>query len=191
MMDSNFDMTCRLLEVAEHPPESMESYPAELDGFVQRGYPLTDRHYFLMIQLLNIPSPLEPRLDMMSAIIRHPTFICDPAAAPEQVPFMMGASAYWLREDFFNDQAYRKDPADKRLNGQERNVVRYMDLGAVLMEKGFPFPKRSELDNSSVVTPYVIFFTDQVWKRKNYFDARKVGRSRPPKIAAPDGRVRE
>ncbi len=97
-----------------------------------------NKKYYSVIQLLDACGPWNERLNRVSRIIKDPDFTYDKTPLATFLSVTLANSSYWLEQELFNTSVIKKSLTDKFVNGEQRDHLHLLDIGSVLMDKGFP-----------------------------------------------------
>lgn len=174
MKKNDFITSLRLIDelVIQANSGSINSNKAiqRLKEEIAQGYDVTESNYHLfnaVIQKEGIPQEIS--YPFLKELVSDPSFVLREDQEHESrlsVMFYLAASSYWLRDNLFNEKAVLKAQADSSSMPAERNLIGLLDIGCILLKKGFEFPK----DESSIpeIGPYIntyIQFTKKRYER--------------------------
>ena len=97
-----------------------------------------NKKYFSVIQLLDACGPWNERLDQVSQIIKDPDFTYNESPLASFLSVTLANSSYWLEQELFNTSVIKKSLTDKFVSGEQRDHLHLLDIGSVLIDKGFP-----------------------------------------------------
>lgn len=97
-----------------------------------------NKTYFSVIQLLDACGPWYERLDQTYRIVNDPDFTYSDDPLTLFLPVTLANSSYWLDKELFDASIVKKNRSDKSLNGSQQCHLYLLDIGSVLMDKGFP-----------------------------------------------------
>ena len=97
--------------------------------------------YFRVMQLLDDANPWLPRLNLVRQIVSAPSFIYDEHQNPRPFLRVFLYSAYWLDQELFDTRVIRQRRCHSNLTGSQQAHMRLLDIGHILIEKGFPLEK--------------------------------------------------
>ena len=135
--------------------------------------------YIRITYLLDQIGPFSPRLDSIQDIIQSPDFKYQKEAFPEVLMDTLAQSSYWLHHELFDESyLYRKD--FENLSGMQQIHLKMLDIGAALMDKGFPFQydaKKYNFSGKSEFASYAKSFIEQCHKRRDHLkNSQKLSR---------------
>ena len=130
--------------------------------------------YMYICNLLDQIGPVSPRLDLIHKMIKSPDFIYRKEEHPEMMMKTLAESSYWLDQELL-DESYLYQKEIQKLSPMQQAHLKMIDIGCLLMEKGFPLEYHTE-DFTALgpnqLAPYVQIFVEQCHKRKSFLEKR-------------------
>ena len=131
------------------------------------------KDYIDIIFLSQETGPYTPRLYQMREIIEKPDFRYSKEDGADDMLIVFLGSSYWLDKELLDeDYLYKKD-LPKQHTGMQKVHFLMVDMGALLLKKGFPLEWDWDMLSSGLgmdqVTPYAKAFARQCHKRYDLF----------------------
>ncbi|MDR2902544.1 MAG: hypothetical protein LBU87_05515 [Lactobacillales bacterium] len=120
----------------------MTSVKINLDEFVRQGFNLAHCNYCLFREIIQLQAPFEKRAEMMTLLINHPSFKCDPDENPRGLVLSLALSTYDRRCQMNPPFAYKYE-LNERLDADDTATILTIRLGLLLKEKGFDLSYKS------------------------------------------------
>ena len=163
----SFEQDRLLLEALEAHKKNEEIYSL-LDECVQKGYNPTHDSYSLFNMAIELQEAPEYIAEFMMTIMQHPSFICKKEEMPEWLVSHYAASSYWLDVSLYNDKAYKYASNSRHLNSADARLVKMLDVGVMMMEKGFDLRSGQSDFGKGFGCGCAVFFLRQCVKRYDY-----------------------
>lgn len=132
--------------------------------------------YGQICYLLEELGNFDARFNEIEKIIQSPNFRYEKKDFPEILEDTFLRSSYWLRTELF-DESYLYQTEPSQLQGEQHAHIRMLDVGATLIDKGFPLeyhPEQYQKKGPDVLAPYVKAFSEQCHKRHDFLTAKPV-----------------
>ena len=131
------------------------------------------KDYIDIIFLSQEPGPYMPRLCRMREIIQKSDFRYSKEDGADDMAYAFLGSSYWLDKELLDeDYLYKKDLPKQHTVMQKVHFL-MVDMGALLLKKGFPLEWDWDILSSGLgmdqVTPYAKTFAKQCHKRYDLF----------------------
>lgn len=129
------------------------------------------RKYYQVCLLVDEQGPWEPRLDKIRAIIQQPDFEYKKEYGADIAIGAVIHGSYWLDKELF-DESYLYQKQKQNLFGLQAAHFELVDIGAFLLNKGFPVKyNREEYTEKGPdqLASYVKIFVEQCHRRYELF----------------------
>lgn len=97
-----------------------------------------NKKYFSVIQLVDECGPWNERLNQIYRIVTDPDFVFKKSHFASFLSVTLANSSYWLDKELFDTSVIKKDLTDKKLTGIQKDHLGLLEIGSILMDKGFP-----------------------------------------------------
>ncbi len=142
-----------------------------LQRVLESGYDPTDMNYFLFNQLIGIEGiPKSVLYPFLKSLIQHKNFQLkqDNTHMPTMLMGYLAGHSYWLDKDLFDFKIISKKRKTSHMSSGEKNLMDLLDIGCILLNKGFQFPNPTSFQNPEI-TPYMQTYIRMVHQRHQYF----------------------
>lgn len=131
------------------------------------------RKYYQVCLLMDEQGPWRPRLAKIRTIIQQPDFKYRKEYGADMAVGCVMMASYWLDKELF-DESYLYQKQKQNLSGYQFVHFELVDIGAFLLNKGFPveydaskYPDINGMPNP--IAPWVSNFVKQCHKRYELF----------------------
>lgn len=142
--------------------------------------------YIQICELLDSIGHFKPRLEMVQEIIQKPDFQYNPLECPKILTRTFICSSYWLDKELF-DESYLYKKNLQNLSSMQQNHMQMINIGALLLSKGFPLEYEQEkmnIDGPKNLIPYAKTFVEQCHKRKAFLEKKITKKRNVTKLSA-------
>ncbi len=137
-----------------HQKHALQSARHYLNTALDNGWNPSDMNYYLfntLIQKEGIGRSLT--YQFLKEFVSHPKFIHqqdDYHHPTETTMLYLAGTAYWFDKDLFNPMVITRTYNNPQNTPIERDLINLLDIGCILIQKGFQFPKLEQINNPEI-----------------------------------------